>query len=61
MAQDRRAFLLSIHQLAVAQRACSRFLLLAEGRLLAQGTLGELQTVAGTQATSLEEIFLALT
>ncbi len=56
-----RSLLLSIHQLADAQRICHRFILLDEGRLLAQGTLHELRSQAGLSDGGLEEVFLALT
>ena len=50
---------LSIHQLSDAARACDRFLLLDNGRSVAEGTLDELSERAG--AANLEEVFLALT
>ncbi|MBI5246226.1 MAG: ABC transporter ATP-binding protein [Elusimicrobia bacterium] len=56
-----RILLLSIHQLADAERVCDRFLLLKDGRLLGSGTLEELKTRAPGPAGSLEEVFLALT
>jgi len=57
-----RGLLLSIHQLAEAEKICDRFLLLAEGKKLACGTLPELRDQAGLKAdATLEEVFLALT
>ncbi|MCD6588423.1 MAG: ABC transporter ATP-binding protein [Candidatus Fermentibacteraceae bacterium] len=56
-----RSLLLSIHQLADAQRICHRFILLDEGRLLGRGTLDELRLQAGLSDGGLEEVFLALT
>jgi ABC-2 type transport system ATP-binding protein len=56
-----RTLILAVHQLADAERVCDRFLLLAQGKLRAIGTLRELQTRAGLPNGSLEEIFLALT
>jgi ABC-2 type transport system ATP-binding protein len=61
LAQSRRTLLLSIHQLADAERICDRLLLLDDGRALGIGTLGELRELAGGNAHSLEEVFLALT
>ena len=55
-----RALLLSIHQLADAERVCDRFVLLAAGRVRGKGTLPELRAVAGLPAGGLEEAFLAL-
>lgn len=56
-----RTLLLSIHQLADAQRICDRFILLDGGRLLGAGTLKDLRTQAGITEGGLEEVFLALT
>jgi ABC-type multidrug transport system ATPase subunit len=56
-----RSVVLAIHQLADAERACDHFLLLADGRVLAHGTLDELRSRTAQPRASLEEIFLALT
>lgn len=56
-----RTLLLSIHQLADAEKICDRFLLLDAGRVLGCGTLAELRQRAGNGATTLEEVFVALT
>lgn len=56
-----RTLLLSIHQLNDAERVCDRFALLADGRLLATGSLPELRKQAGMDSGSLEEVFLELT
>jgi ABC-2 type transport system ATP-binding protein len=58
-----KTLFLSIHQLTDAARACDRFVLLADGRVVGEGTLDELQGRAGVTAESsgLEEVFLALT
>jgi ABC-2 type transport system ATP-binding protein len=55
-----RTLVLAIHQLADAERACDRFLLLAEGRVLAHGTLDELRNRTAQPRASLEDVFLAL-
>src|SRR5947207_1665941 len=49
-----RTLVLSIHQLTDAARVCDRFLLLNNGRSVAEGTLAEL-------GGNLEEVFLAHT
>ncbi|WP_454620783.1 ABC transporter ATP-binding protein [Bradyrhizobium cenepequi] len=56
-----RSFILAIHQLVDAERACDRFLLLAGGEVRGIGTLGELRAKTALAGGSLEEIFLALT
>ena len=56
-----RTLFLSIHQLSDAGRACDRFLLLAGGRVVEEGTLPELRVRAGLPEGSVEEVFLALT
>ena len=55
-----RTLVLAIHQLLDAERVCDRFVLLADGRILGAGTLGDLRTRTHLPAGSLEEIFLAL-
>ena len=61
-----RTLVLSIHQIADAQRLCDRFVLLSGGRVRGEGTFEELQALATTVQDraftgGLEEIFLALT
>jgi ABC-type multidrug transport system ATPase subunit len=57
-----RTLFLSIHQLADAARTCDRFALLADGRMVGEGTLAELSRRAGLQGEAgMEEVFLALT
>jgi ABC-2 type transport system ATP-binding protein len=64
-AADGRTMILSIHQIADAERVCDRFVLLSGGRTRGEGTLEELSTLAAArgivQPRDLEEIFLALT
>lgn len=52
-----RVLVLSIHQLVEAERTCDRMTLIQEGRILASGSLAELEAEAGVR--SLEEVFLA--
>ena len=56
-----RTLILAIHQLTDAERVCDRFLLLAQGRVLALGTLDDLRIRTARPAASLEDIFLAFT
>lgn len=61
-----RTLFLSIHQLTDAGRACDRFVLLAGGRVVGEGTLSEIRERAGLSEgglpeNRLEEVFLALT
>jgi ABC-2 type transport system ATP-binding protein len=56
-----RNFILAIHQLADAERACDRFILLSGGQVRGIGSLDELRVQTGMPKGSLEEIFLALT
>jgi ABC-2 type transport system ATP-binding protein len=56
-----RTLFLSIHQLSDAGRACDRFVLLSDGRVVGEGTLPEVRDRAGLQDGGVEEVFLALT
>jgi ABC-2 type transport system ATP-binding protein len=56
-----RTLFLSIHQLTDAARVCDRLVLLSRGRVVGEGTLDELRTVAGVVEGGLEAVFLALT
>jgi ABC-2 type transport system ATP-binding protein len=66
-AQAGGTIVMTTHILEVAERMADRIGIIAHGRLIAEGTLDELRTQAGTQANaqardagSLEETFLAL-
>jgi ABC-type multidrug transport system ATPase subunit len=50
----------SVHQLAAAELLGDRFLLLADGRAIAFGTLSELRAAAGSMNAPLDEVFAAL-
>jgi len=56
-----RTFILAVHQLVDAERVCDRLILLAGGRVRGAGTLDELRAQTSLPASSLEDIFLALT
>jgi ABC-2 type transport system ATP-binding protein len=60
-AERGRTLFLSIHQLADAGRACDRLVLLADGRVVGEGTLEEVRERAGLSEGGVEEVFLALT
>jgi len=52
--------IMTTHILEVAERMADRIGVLAQGRLIAEGTLEELHRRTGKTATSLEDTFLAL-
>lgn len=53
--------IMTTHILEVAERMAERIGVIAQGRLIAEGTLAELSAKAGHGGTNLEEIFLSLT
>lgn len=55
------AILVSTHLLDTAEKLCDRVMIVARGRLVAQGTLAELQRTYGMEGRSLEDVFLSLT
>lgn len=55
------SILVSTHLLDTAEKLCDRVLIMARGRLLAEGTIAELQKLYGMEGRSLEELFLTLT
>jgi ABC-2 type transport system ATP-binding protein len=52
--------IMTTHILEVAERVADRIGVIAGGRLIAEGTLDELQNQSGHSGTSLEDTFLAL-
>lgn len=54
------AVLMSTHVLDTAQRYCDRFVLLADGKVRAHGTLAELRKLGTQPDESLDEIYLHL-
>ncbi|WP_288489052.1 ABC transporter ATP-binding protein [uncultured Limosilactobacillus sp.] len=54
------AVLMSTHVLDTAQRYCDRFVLLANGKIRARGTLDELRQKADKPDESLDDIYLSL-
>ncbi len=59
--RDGATVILTTHILEVAERLADRIGIIQGGRLLAQGTLDELQDTAGGGRTTLEDVFLGLT
>jgi len=52
--------IMTTHILEIAERMADRIGVIANGRLIAEGTLQELRGMAGRGAASLEELFLAM-
>jgi ABC-2 type transport system ATP-binding protein len=55
------AVILTTHILEVAERMADRIGIIKDGRLLVEGSLGDLQSRAGAAGQSLEDVFLSLT
>lgn len=53
--------LMSTHSLEIAQALCDRIAIIQDGRIRAEGTMGDLRREAAAGDASLEEIFLRLT
>ena len=60
VAHSGAAVLVTVHQLADAERIADRVLLLADGRRVAFGTIDQLRAEAALPNASLEEVFIAL-
>jgi ABC-2 type transport system ATP-binding protein len=58
--RDGATVIMTTHILEVAERMAERIGVLADGRLIAEGTLAELRQHAGRSEHSLEEVFLTL-
>lgn len=55
------AILVSTHLLDTAERLCDRVIIMAKGKVLAAGTLAELQSSQHMEGADLEHVFLSLT
>ena len=55
------AILMSTHTLEVAQDLCDRISIIQGGRIIARGTVSELQALAGSENPQLTAVFLKLT
>jgi ABC-2 type transport system ATP-binding protein len=58
--QSGGAVLFSTHIMEVAERICTRIGIIYQGKIMAEGTLGELRKMAGGNDASLEDVFLKL-
>ncbi len=58
--KDGVTVIMTTHILEVAERMAERIGVIADGRLIAEGTLEELRQQSGQNETNLEEIFLSL-
>jgi ABC-2 type transport system ATP-binding protein len=61
MAERGVAILMSTHTLEVAQEMCDRISIIVKGRIIARGTVAELQRLAGSPDAQLTPVFLKLT
>ncbi len=61
MSRDGVAILMSTHTLEVAQEMCDRISIIVGGRIIARGTVAELQALAGAEDAPLTPVFLKLT
>jgi ABC-2 type transport system ATP-binding protein len=64
MSEHGVAILMSTHTLEVAQEMCDRISIILKGRIIARGTVEELQALSGSPASAdpqLTEVFLKLT
>ncbi len=55
------SILVSTHLLDTAEKLCDRVLIVARGKLLAEGSVDELRQHYGMEGKSLEDVFLSLT
>jgi len=60
-AQSGGTALISTHTLEFAEALCDRMAVIADGRIIALGTMEELKATAESEDTGLEQIFLRLT
>ena len=61
MAERGVAILMSTHTLEVAQEMCDRISIIVKGKIIARGTVEELQRMAGSPDEQLTPVFLKLT
>src|SRR5699024_7077680 len=61
MQENGAGVLMSTHILATAEQYCDRFVMLHEGRLVADGTLSQLQEEFHMTGASLDSIYLHVT
>ena len=61
MSRNGVAILMSTHTLEVAEEMCDRISIILGGRIIARGTVPELQALAGSDDPQLTPVFLKLT
>ena len=61
MADTGVSFFISTHTLSIAQDLCDQIGIIQRGRLIAKGTLNDLQVLADASSGDLESVFLKLT
>jgi len=61
MSQRGVAILMSTHTLEVAEEMCDRISIIQKGRIIARGTVEDLQRLAGSADEQLTPVFLKLT
>ncbi len=61
MSRSGVAILMSTHTLEVAEEMCDRISIILGGRIIARGTVPELQALAGSDDPQLTPVFLKLT
>ena len=57
---DGRTVILTTHTMEIAERLAQRIGIISHGRIIAEGTLQELQTQSGDLGGTLESVFLEL-
>src|SRR5690554_6727606 len=55
-----KTVVLTTHIMEIAERMAERIGIISQGRLIAEGTLAELRTAAGSEGDTLEDVFLRL-
>ncbi len=56
-----RSILMSTHILATAERYCDRYIIIDQGRKIADGTLDELRETTGLREGTLDDVYIQLT
>lgn len=56
-----RSILMSTHILATAERYCDRYIIIDQGRKIADGTLNELRELTGLHEGTLDDVYIRLT
>lgn len=59
--KEKRSILMSTHILSTAERYCDRYIIIHEGRKIADGTIEELREQTGLKDGTLDDVYLKLT